>query len=154
MHGDDDRADGCRGEQQGDNFQRQHVAAHQCMPMSWTVTTGTAGLLRQGAHALEYCPAENRKNARGNHKANKPGAAEDAILGQFRAAREQNGEHNKDGDGADINKNLRKACELRVELQKQQRQPAKATVVARAQCTRCFSSTAARPPPMVRAARM
>ena len=29
MHGHDDRADGCSGEQQGDNLKREHVATHQ-----------------------------------------------------------------------------------------------------------------------------
>jgi hypothetical protein len=29
VHGDNDRANGCRGEQQCEDFKRQHVAAHQ-----------------------------------------------------------------------------------------------------------------------------
>ncbi len=101
--------------------------------MSCTVTAGTAVLLRHGAHACEHGPSEHGKDAGGDDQAHKPGAAEDAVLGQLGAAREQDGKDNQDGDGADVDQNLRKAGELRVELEKSSASPAKATVTASAQ---------------------
>ena len=95
------------------------------MPMSCTVTDGTAICCGTALTLCEHGPSEHGKDAGGDDQAHKPGAAEDAVFGQFGAAREQNGEDNKDGDGADVDENLRKAGELRVELQKQQRQPGK-----------------------------
>ena len=48
-----------------------------------------------------------------------------ALLGQFGAAREQDGKDNQDGDSADVDENLRKAGELRVKFEEQQRQTRK-----------------------------
>ncbi len=63
-----------------------------------------------------------------------PCRAEDTALRQVGAVREQNRKDNKDGDGTDVDENLREAGELRVEFKKEQRRgPAKATVTASAQ---------------------
>ena len=120
--------------------------------MSWTVTAGTAVCCGTARTLCEHGPAQHGKYARGDDQTHKPGAAEDAVLGQFGAAREQDGKDNQDGDGADVDENLRKAGELRVKLEEQQRQAAKATVTASTQWTRFLSNTAARPPASVRAA--
>ncbi len=119
MHGHDDRADGGGGEQQGDDLKRQHVTADK-RDADVVHGDGRDGiLLWNGAHAREHSPSENGKDAGGDDQAHEPGRAEDAAFRQFGAAREQNGEDNKDGDGADVDQNLREAGELRVELQKQ-----------------------------------
>ena len=44
------------------------------------------------------------------------------MLRRFAAARQQNGKHNQNGDRADINQDLRKADELRAQLQVSRRQ--------------------------------
>ena len=118
MHGDDDCADGGGGEQQGDDFKREHVAAHERVADVVTVTVGYGGLVAAG---LECCwrTAQPRtaKTAGGDDEADEPGAAEDAVFGSLGAAGEQDGEDDQDGDRADVDENLGEAGELGVELQ-------------------------------------
>ena len=90
--------------------------------MSCTVTAGTAVSLRQAARAVEYGPAEHGEDGGGDDEADEPGAAEDSVFWSFRAAREEDGEDDEDGDRADVDENLRKAGELGVEREKQERQ--------------------------------
>ena len=78
--------------------------------------------------------------------------AEDAVFGQLGAAREQDGEDDEDGDGADVNENLREAGELRVERKEEECEAAEGHRDGEGAWTRFFKSTAASPPARVRAA--
>ena len=69
VHGHNDCADGCRGEQQGDNLKRQHIAAHQRDADIVYRYCGHGGLLRQKLRTLQHGPSQHGKHASRNHQA-------------------------------------------------------------------------------------
>ncbi len=91
--------------------------------MSCTLTVGFAVSLRQDAAALQDGPAEHGEDSGGNDEADPAGlCCRRLSLGSLGAAGEQNREDDEDGDGADVDQNLREAGELRVEFEEHQRE--------------------------------
>src|SRR5580658_6674882 len=77
--------------------------------------------MRQTSLAAQQRAAENSKDSSGDDQTGEPCATEDAaVLWRFRTARKQNREYDQNGDGADVDENLREAGELRIEVEKEQ----------------------------------
>ena len=83
VHGHDDRADGGGGEQQGDDFERQHVAADERVADVVHGDRGNGSLVAATAlDAREHGPSEHRKDAGGDDEAHKPVRLKTPSLGR------------------------------------------------------------------------
>ena len=122
-HRDDDRANQRRRQQQADDFERQDVLGHQQVPDVFDRGFRRRRRFLGQARAVQRRPAERGEDDGGNHNAGEPAGRQNGLVRRRITARQQNREHDEDGNRADIDQNLGEADELRVERQVKRRQP-------------------------------
>ena len=116
-HGDDDGADEGGSQEQTDHFERQDEPAHQ------NLADAAHGDLRRRRNVVRQSGAfgerddEHREHGQRHHHPAEPARRQHWLPGRLAAARQQDGEHDQDGHGPDVHKDLREPDELGVQLQ-------------------------------------
>ena len=121
MHGHDHGADGGGGQQQGHDFKRQHVAAHQRVADIVDGDRGSGVSLGSARALCITAQPSSGEDGRGDRESGEPVRLKRCLRARG-AARQQDGKDHQDGNRADINEDLREAGELRVQREEQQRQ--------------------------------